>query len=133
MGRVVANLAVADRAGWVYGCIGAPFPTPDTAGPFNGAGDELRPSVVFLGLFLVLMLVYRGLADVVGSGATFAIQAVLVVALVAGLTWYRRHQGAALDPRAGSRDEAPDEASSSPRRNAEDPAPENEEGHFGAD
>ena len=77
----------------------------------------MRPSVVFLGLFLVLMLVYRGLADVVGSGATFAIQALLVVALVAGLTAWRR-KGAALDPRAGP---------SSPRQDDQDPAPEKED------
>ncbi len=77
----------------------------------------MRPSVVFLGLFLALMLVYRGLADVVGSGATFAIQALLVVALIAGLTAWRR-KGAALHPRAGP---------SSLRQDDQDPEPEKED------
>ncbi len=104
--------AVAERASSVYGC---------TEVPIAGAGGALRPSVVFLGLFLVLMLVYRGLADVVGSGATFGIQAALVVALVAGLTWYRR-KGAALDPpgrapAAGSpKESGPNEVSDSAER-----------------
>ena len=149
--------AVAERASSVYGC---------TEVPLAGAGGALRPSVVFLGLFLVLMLVYRGLADVVGSGATFGIQAALVVALVAGLTWHRR-KGAALDPpgrapsasspkesgpnevsdsaersglrtgqapdpRAGSRDEAPNSTPSSPRQGDEDGHSQDEGDRFGA-
>lgn len=75
----------------------------------------MRPSLMFIGLFLVLMLIYRGLAGTVGPGATFAIQAVLVVALVAALTWWRR-QGAASDGIGGSTKSDPHPHTESPRQ-----------------
>ena len=81
----------------------------------------MRPSLMFVGLFLVLMLIYRGLAGTVGPGATFAIQAVLVVALVAALTWWRR-QGADPHPHVESpRQLTPSQDESAPDRTIQQP------------
>lgn len=52
----------------------------------------MRPGLVFVGLFALLMAVYAVLSPRIGTGATFAVQAALVFAAVAGMTWLRRRR-----------------------------------------
>jgi hypothetical protein len=50
----------------------------------------MRPSLVFVGLFAVLIVVYALLRDSLGSSLIFALQAAIVVVLLAGAIWFRR-------------------------------------------
>ena len=52
----------------------------------------MRPGVVFVLLFSVLMSVYLLLADTMGSGLTFLLQAALVLVVLAAATRVRRTQ-----------------------------------------
>jgi hypothetical protein len=50
----------------------------------------MRPGLVFVGLFAVLIAVYALLQDSLGSTATFLLQAAIVVVILAGAIWYRQ-------------------------------------------
>jgi MYXO-CTERM domain-containing protein len=52
----------------------------------------MRPPLLFAALFIILMLVYRALVDVIGTGATYAIQTAMVLGLLAALTLWRRRK-----------------------------------------
>lgn len=49
----------------------------------------MRPGLVFIGLFLVLMAFYFLLRDSIGATWTFVLQAALVMVLLGGAVWYR--------------------------------------------
>jgi hypothetical protein len=49
----------------------------------------MRPSLVFIGLFAVLILVYILLIDSLGTLGTFLLQAALVAVVLAGAIWFR--------------------------------------------
>ena len=52
----------------------------------------MRPGVVFVGLFLLLALVYQALAERLHVALIFVLQAVMVAALLALALWWRRRQ-----------------------------------------
>ena len=52
----------------------------------------MRSPLLFVALFIILMLVYRVLVDVIGTAATYAIQTAMVVGLLAALTLWRRRK-----------------------------------------
>ena len=49
----------------------------------------MRPGLVFISLFAVLVLVYALLRDSLGPFVTFLLQAALVVVVLAGAAWFR--------------------------------------------
>ena len=52
-------------------------------------GESMRPGLLFVGLFAVLILVYVLLIDSLGTLGTFLLQAALVMMLLAGAIWFR--------------------------------------------
>ena len=52
----------------------------------------MRPGLVFIGLFAVLILIYALLRDTLGSVPTFLLQAAIVAILLAAATWFRRRR-----------------------------------------
>jgi O-antigen ligase len=52
-------------------------------------GEIMRPGLVFVGLFAVLILVYVLLLDSLGTLGTFLLQAAIVLVVLAGATWFR--------------------------------------------
>ena len=50
----------------------------------------MRPGLVFIGLFAMLIAVYALLSDSIGAGPTFLLQAVIVVVLLIAALWLRR-------------------------------------------
>ena len=49
----------------------------------------MRPGLVFVGLFAILIVLYLLLQDALGSLSTFLLQAALVLVVLAGATWFR--------------------------------------------
>ena len=49
----------------------------------------MRPGLVFVGLFAILIGLYLLLEDTLGSLSTFLLQAALVLVVLAGATWFR--------------------------------------------
>lgn len=49
----------------------------------------MRPGLVFVGLFAILIGLYLLLQDTLGSLSTFLLQAALVLVVLAGATWFR--------------------------------------------
>lgn len=49
----------------------------------------MRPGLVFVGLFAVLMVVYFLLKDSLGVLPTFFLQAAIVIVILVGAVWYR--------------------------------------------
>ena len=49
----------------------------------------MRPGLVFIGLFAVLILTYALLQDTLGSVPIFLLQATIVAVLLAAATWFR--------------------------------------------
>ncbi len=52
----------------------------------------MRPGLIFVGLFALLMAVYFAAADTLGTLPAFALQAAIVVGLVITLNVYRRRR-----------------------------------------
>ena len=52
----------------------------------------MRPSLVFVALFIILLLVYRALVDVIGASATYAVQTAMVMGLLVAMTLWRRRK-----------------------------------------
>lgn len=52
-------------------------------------GESMRPGLVFIGLFAVLVFVYILLIDSLGTLGTFLLQAALVAVVLGGATWFR--------------------------------------------
>ena len=50
----------------------------------------MRPGIVFLVLFLVLIGIYVLLADVLGTVPTFLLQAGIVLMMIGAARWFRR-------------------------------------------
>lgn len=50
----------------------------------------MRPGIVFIALFVLLMAVYVAAADTLGRPVTFALQTAIVLALLGGALWLRR-------------------------------------------
>ena len=50
----------------------------------------MRPGLVFIGLFAVLIGVYLLLEDTLGSLATLLLQGAIVMVILAAATWYRQ-------------------------------------------
>ena len=74
----------------------------------------MRPGIVFIVLFIVLVSVYLRLADTLGGPATFALQAGIVLMVIGGARWVRSARS-----RGGWRLFADDSASPEP---SDDPA-----------
>ena len=75
----------------------------------------MRPGLVFVGLFAILIVLYLLLQDTLGSLSTFLLQAALVLVVLAGATWFRyakRRSGWLFlgDDRASDDDSAPVDA-----------------------
>ncbi|MEX2599397.1 MAG: hypothetical protein WD533_07045 [Dehalococcoidia bacterium] len=49
----------------------------------------MRPGLVFVGLFALLIGIYAVLADTLGTLPTFLLQAVIVVVILTGAIWLR--------------------------------------------
>jgi hypothetical protein len=49
----------------------------------------MRPGLVFVGLFVVLILIYLLLLDSLGTLGTFVLQAAIVLVVLVGATWFR--------------------------------------------
>ena len=49
----------------------------------------MRPGLVFVGLFLILMVLYFALRDSLGVLGIFLLQASLVFVILAGAVWFR--------------------------------------------
>jgi L-lactate permease len=54
----------------------------------------MRPGVVFVGLFALLITVYALLASTLGTVLTFLLQAAIVLVLLAAAVWFRRFRTA---------------------------------------
>ena len=52
----------------------------------------MRPGLMFVGLFALLMAVYFAAADTLGTLPTFALQTAIVVGLVIALNVFRRRR-----------------------------------------
>ena len=50
----------------------------------------MRPGLVFVGLFAVLIAVYALLQDSLGSTVTFLLQAAIVLVILAATIWFRQ-------------------------------------------
>ena len=50
----------------------------------------MRPGVIFVGLFAVLIAVYAFLASTLGTVLTFLLQAAIVLVLLAAAVWFRK-------------------------------------------
>ena len=50
----------------------------------------MRPGIAFVLLFVVLITLYRLLADTLGGPATFALQLGIVLMVIGGARWLRR-------------------------------------------
>ena len=50
----------------------------------------MRPGLVFVGLFAVLIVVYALLQDTLGSTATFLLQSAIVIVILGAAAWFRR-------------------------------------------
>ena len=50
----------------------------------------MRPGFVFVGIFALLMVVYFGFQETLGSVTTFAVQAGIVLALLGAALWLRK-------------------------------------------
>lgn len=50
----------------------------------------MRPGIVFIALFVLLMAVYVAASDTLGRPLTFALQTAIVLALLGGALWLRR-------------------------------------------
>ena len=50
----------------------------------------MRPGVIFVGLFALLIAVYALLASTLGTILTFLLQAAIVLVLLAAAIWFRR-------------------------------------------
>jgi hypothetical protein len=50
----------------------------------------MRPGVIFVGLFALLIAVYALLASTLGTVLTFLLQAAIVLVLLAAAVWFRR-------------------------------------------
>ena len=50
----------------------------------------MRPGLVFLGLFALLLVVYALLADRLGTVPTFVLQAAIVLVILGAAIWFRR-------------------------------------------
>jgi UPF0716 family protein affecting phage T7 exclusion len=54
----------------------------------------MRPGVIFVGLFALLIAVYAFLASTLGTVLTFLLQAAIVLVLLAAAVWFRRLRAA---------------------------------------
>ena len=52
----------------------------------------MRPGLLFIGLFGLLIAVYLLLAETLGNVLTFLLQAAIVIALIVAVTWFRRQR-----------------------------------------
>ena len=85
----------------------------------------MRPGLVFVGLFAILILLYVLLQDSLGSLGIFLLQAALVFVVLAGATWFRyaKHRTGGLF--FGGDDDDDDIAA--PKTEGEDPDSESSE------
>lgn len=60
------------------------------AGRAYASLTRMRPGLIFVGLFALLMAVYFAAVGTLGTLPTFALQAAIVVGLVIALSVYRR-------------------------------------------
>lgn len=58
----------------------------------------MRPGVVFLGLFAILVVLYLLLADTLGRALTFLLEAAVIVSLVVAVVWFRRTRTGSWSP-----------------------------------
>ena len=49
----------------------------------------MRPGLVWVGLFTILLIIYMTLRDSIGTLLTFLLQLAIVIAVLAGASWYR--------------------------------------------
>ena len=67
----------------------------------------MRPGVVFVGMFLLLAVVYQALAGSLHVALIFLVQAAIVVALLALALWRRRRrEGGEVGDRSGHEKDA---------------------------
>ncbi len=52
----------------------------------------MRPGLLFIGLFGLLIGVYLLLAETLGHVLTFLLQAAIVIALIVAVTWFRKQR-----------------------------------------
>ena len=50
----------------------------------------MRPGLVFVGLFAVLIVIYALLQDTLGSTATLLLQSAIVIVILGAAAWFRR-------------------------------------------
>ena len=82
----------------------------------------MRPGLAFVGLFVVLLVIYALLADTLGSVQTFVLQAGIVLMLIGIARWFRRSRSQGRWPLFSDEEDAPSpEGSKAEERDSEVP------------
>ena len=84
----------------------------------------MRPGLVWVGLFTILLIIYMTLRDSIGTLLTFLLQLAIVLAVLAGASWYRYSNS----PKGGfffsdNHDESVDENNQAVANDVENTAP----------